>query len=281
MATGNLDRSGPRKTTVPNIVGQTRANAITALQNVGLALGSESTTDTSNSGIDTQVISQGVASGSVVLRGSSVGISRYNYVYPGFGFYGGFYFGFYFGFGFYGGFYGGFGFSFNHDYSVAPDTMVRTPDGLVRAEDVQVGDRLYSLNIEELGTDADAVLLAAMSGSLAWESGTFTSLGLVETEVTSIARATVDQLFIVNGDLFSPSHYILVKRNDTYTLTRADSLEPSDLVYDGSVNDWEPILAYESVPLTSGTEVISLRCEPYDLFFTEHMLTWNGIGPND
>jgi hypothetical protein len=159
--------------------------------------------------------------------------------------------------------------------------MVRTPEGLVRAEDVQVGDRLYSLNIEELGTDADAALLAAMSGSLAWESDSFTSLGLVETEVTSIARSTVDELYIVNGDLFSPSHYILVRRNDVYTLTRADSLEPSDLVYDGSVNDWEPILTYESVPLTSGTEVISLRCEPYDLFFTEHMLTWNGIGPED
>lgn len=270
-----IDPSGPRKTTVPNIVGQTRANAITALGNAGLNLGSESTTNTSNSGLDTQVISQGVASGTVVLRGSSVNISRYNYVYPGFGFYSFFFF--YGGFGFYPGFFSTFG--FGHDYSVAPDTMVRTPQGLVRAEDIQVGDTLYSLALDELGENADEVLLPLLSGGAGWSSDNFTPLGLVETTVTSIGRAPVSELYVVNGDLFSPSHYILIKRGDVYQMSRADSLEASDLVYDGSVNDWEPISTYESVGLSSGVEVVSIRCEPYDLFFTEHMLTWNGLSP--
>jgi len=64
-------------TTVPNIVGQTTSNANTLLTNAGLNVGSVTETPTSNASLVGTVQSQGTASGSSILRGSSVNYVRY------------------------------------------------------------------------------------------------------------------------------------------------------------------------------------------------------------
>lgn len=64
-------------TTVPNLVGQTVANANTLLTNAGLNIGSVTETPTSNAGLVGTVASQGTSSGTSVLRGSSINYVRY------------------------------------------------------------------------------------------------------------------------------------------------------------------------------------------------------------
>jgi beta-lactam-binding protein with PASTA domain len=64
-------------TTVPNIVGQTYTNANTLLTNAGLNVGTVTETPTSNASLVGTVSTQGTASGSSVLRGTSVNYVKY------------------------------------------------------------------------------------------------------------------------------------------------------------------------------------------------------------
>jgi beta-lactam-binding protein with PASTA domain len=64
-------------TTVPNIVGMTYTDANTALTNAGLNVGTVTETPTSNAAQVGTVQSQGTASGSTVLRGSSINYVKY------------------------------------------------------------------------------------------------------------------------------------------------------------------------------------------------------------
>ena len=67
---------------VPNIVGLTRTNANLSITNQRLVVGTQTSTSTSNSAIDQQVISQSPVSGTGVAIGSSVNYNYYQYVAP-------------------------------------------------------------------------------------------------------------------------------------------------------------------------------------------------------
>jgi len=72
-------RGGIRKVTIPNLSGLTRTQAQSLLSSLGLTY-SESTTNTSDSGLTNYIQSQAVSSGSTVLIGSSLPFIYYNYV---------------------------------------------------------------------------------------------------------------------------------------------------------------------------------------------------------
>ena len=55
----------------------------------------------------------------------------------------------------------------------------------------------------------------------------------------------------------------------------ADVLSETDLVYSYETSTWEPITMYEVVPVVH--ETVSINCEPYDMFFTERMLTHDSV----
>lgn len=67
---------------VPNIVGLTRTNANLSITNRRLVVGTQTSTSTSNSAIDQQVISQSPVSGTGVAIGSSVNYNYYQYSAP-------------------------------------------------------------------------------------------------------------------------------------------------------------------------------------------------------
>jgi hypothetical protein len=69
---------------VPNVVGLTRTNANLLITNRRLVVGTQTATNTENSGIDQQVISQSPVSGTGVAIGSSVNYNYYQYVAPPF-----------------------------------------------------------------------------------------------------------------------------------------------------------------------------------------------------
>ncbi len=93
-----------RKAQVPEFSNTfTRSSYQSSLANIGIFY-SESTVNTSDSGLDQKWNAQNITPGTVVPYGTTIGITYYVYVYPGFSHYGGFYHGFYHGFGHYAGF---------------------------------------------------------------------------------------------------------------------------------------------------------------------------------
>jgi hypothetical protein len=251
-----IKETGPRKVSVPNVVGQTRTNANAALTAAGLVVGTQTSSNTGNSGIDQQIISTSPAADTLVLAGSTVNYTYHQYVYPGF------YGGFYSAFGFYGGFFWD---------SISTDTYLRlAPDGLIRAGDVEVGDELLSLNIEELSTEGSQVNLDT------WNSETFNSLGFTTTTVTNVRTSTTNIIYIINGDTFSDRHNILVKRNGEYKFVISSEVSTdTDEIYNANTEQWEAVYDLVVENLEEPISTISIDCEPYDVFFTNKMLVYN------
>jgi hypothetical protein len=302
MALQRTGDRGIRKVSVPDLSGMTRTQYQAALTAVGLTY-SESSTTTGDSGLDQKVISQGTTAGTVVNIGSTVSVNYYQYVYSGFshyaafGHYAGFYHGFYHGFAHYAGFYHGFyhsfahyagfyhgfyhsfahyssfahyaGFyhSFSHTYgsfwtvsangiypgyggfvSLGATTGVHTVDGIKQASEIQVGDVLYSLNISNLDP---------------------TVQGIPDFNVP-------EEQFDINGDIFTAPHLILAKdSNGSVSFVRSENITEDYQVWSLDSRDWIPVTSVETIAYIE--QVYTINCEPYDIFFTQNMLTHDSI----
>jgi hypothetical protein len=263
-------RLGIKKVNTPNIINLTRASAKQTLETQGLAW-TETAESTSDSSLDQKVKSQLVSVNTVLGITSVVGFTYYTYVAPppsgppagppagppqgppegppqgppqgppaG----------------------------PPSSKSVSVSTLVRTPSGLVRAENLSVGDTLLSADLEGFPyTSGEGVTEAA----LAWTSSN-PNLTIVNTTVVEINRRIATKAVIINGDIFSQYHWILVKRNDITQFVRSEEvIENIDYIFDAENNAWEPIDLFEVIEVNH--ETISINCEPYDMFFTEKMLT--------
>ena len=151
--------------------------------------------------------------------------------------------------------------------SVNVSTMVRTSDGLVLAESIKPGDKLLSADISGFPYESYP---QAIDNALDWVEAN-PQINIVETTVVSVVKAISPIVVAINNDLFSETHYILVKRNGEAQFIRSLSVENTDMVYDYAIMDWTPITLLEKV--TVDHQVVSIDCEPYDMFFTERMLT--------
>jgi hypothetical protein len=152
--------------------------------------------------------------------------------------------------------------------SVSVSTLVRTTSGLVRAENLNVGDVLLSADLEGFPyTPGEGVLQEA----LAWRSDD-PNLNIVNTTIVEIIKRTGNKAVIINGDIFSQFHWILVRRDGvTQFVVSENVLEGVDYIFDIDSNAWEIVDLFEVIEVNH--ETISLNCEPYDMFFTEKMLT--------
>jgi hypothetical protein len=163
-----------------------------------------------------------------------------------------------------------FGFSpYSFYYSLGPKTKVRMSDGsLKEAQDLNVGDELKSLSLPGLENTESATIYD-------WSaSADLTTAENVVTTINKISTHPVDSTIRINGDAFSPSHLILVQRAEVSTFEWAKDIVQTDLVWDYSLSAWSPITELEVIEGT--TNVITVNCEPYDVFFTEHSLTHDG-----
>jgi len=151
--------------------------------------------------------------------------------------------------------------------SVNVNTLVRTKDGLVAASDLKVGDKLLSADVESFPYDN----LAATNMDLINWTAENPYVNLVETEVVGLRYRTAKWAVLVDSDIFSDTHYIMVKRGNETSFVRSLDLDPRDLIWSYSERTWLPISVLEKVDVTH--EVVSIDCEPYDIFFTERMLT--------
>jgi hypothetical protein len=152
--------------------------------------------------------------------------------------------------------------------SLFGDTKVRTPQGLVLAESLSVGDEVLSVvlpGLPESGwTEADV---------LAWNLSNPNELDLsntVVTTITEIVSGTSDLLVFINGDGFSGSHGILVQRDGSALFIKAKDILETDMVWSLVENSWVDVSILEKYEAEH--QVWSINTEPYDIFFTENML---------
>ena len=152
--------------------------------------------------------------------------------------------------------------------SVGITTLVRTTDGLVKAGDLRVGDTLLSANIEGFPYEGDEGITAQ---AIAWSDNNPNII----PEITTIANIYKTQsafAVVINEDIFSQYHYILIKRDGVSKFeTSVNIVKETDLVYSYDTSSWEPIYLYEIIQAPH--DIISINCEPFDMFFTERMLT--------
>ena len=151
--------------------------------------------------------------------------------------------------------------------SVNVNTLVRTKEGLVAASDLKVGDKLLSADVESFPYDN----LAATDMDLINWTAENPYVNLVETEVVGLRYRTAKWAVLVDSDIFSDTHYIMVKRGNETSFVKSLDLDPRDLIWSYVERTWLPISVLEKLDVTH--EVVSIDCEPYDIFFTERMLT--------
>lgn len=158
--------------------------------------------------------------------------------------------------------------------SLGPNTLVLTSEGLVAAKDIQVGDTLVSVDLPGLG---DGFGIDAING---W-STTDTDFDFSETTtttVTNVLTTTVDVSVLVNGELFSGTHYMLSKREGIAKMIATQDLLVTDELWSTANNSWVAIDQLIIKDLSH--EVVSINCEPYDMFFTDNFLVYDGYQVN-
>jgi hypothetical protein len=146
-------------------------------------------------------------------------------------------------------------------------TLVRTVNGLIPAWYLKVGDKLLSADIESFPYNN---LLTTDMELIEWDAQN-PQINLVETEIVGLRTRMAKWAIVVDGDMFSDTHYILVKRDDVTKFVKAIDLETTDLIWSNSDQNWVGIGSLRKIEVDH--EVISIDCEPYDIFFTERMLT--------
>ena len=152
--------------------------------------------------------------------------------------------------------------------SVGVSTLIRTPSGLVRAENLNVGDVLLSADLEGFPYNPGE---GVTEQALAWTSEN-PNINFVNTTIVGIRRRIGNKAIIINGDIFSQYHWILVKRDNVVKFVLSENIvENSDYIFDVDTNTWDIVDLFETIEVNH--ETISIDCEPYDMFFTEKMLT--------
>jgi hypothetical protein len=151
--------------------------------------------------------------------------------------------------------------------SIDINTKIRTLDGLKPAGEIKVGDVLLGLNIPSDLDDAEWT---------SWISNpdNFTA-NVAETTVTSTLQNSSSEYVYIDGDLFTPTHYILTKKDNVIKYTKVDLIDNTYQRYSFEENDFVDIEVVEDISVEKSN--ISIHCEPHDNFFTEQMLVMESL----
>lgn len=271
---------------VPNVYGLSETAARAAITGAGLLVGTVSGTSGSDSGLDQKITSQSISAGSLVDALTTVNLTLYTYVAPYYNPY-----------------------SNPPPYGNSPPsgppagppadpptappadppyippivlppstwkslgvhTLVRTPDGLVAAGSLKVGDVLISANIEGVPYLSTPESYQSIYN---WTE-TNPQIEYTTTNVVMIHQKMGDTVVAINGDIFSQYHYILIKRDGLARFIATADIVNTDEIYSYASSSFEPITMLQSVPVSH--EIVSIDCEPYDIFFTQEMLVHDSV----
>ena len=145
-----------------------------------------------------------------------------------------------------------------------------TPNGYTQASNLKVGDELVSAEIPGLGINF------TLQDVQNW-TGDPTTLQIVPDKVTTIVGMGSSQAthsVSVNGEFYSGNHTMLVNRDGVAKMVTSIDLLETDQLWSADTNTWTPLT--ELIISEIAHEVISINCEPYDLFYTDHFLVYDG-----
>jgi hypothetical protein len=291
---------GSRKNSVPNVVGVAKTTAETNLTNAGFVYNTtnENTTD---SNLNNTIKSQDITAGEVRSIGTNVNLVNYTFSFTPFGAFGFTPFGAFgftpFGFTPFGftpfGFtpFGFTPFGFTPVFSFAPftvfnfsppscvdeDTLISTPNGLIAAKNLQVGDEVYTVSLEEIP-------LSDETGQndfdyIGFVSETLTPIEKTTTQIVAIQPSPRDKVLGFNEEqekLFSTTQPVFVKTNGFYQIAPAGALEVGNYLI--QVNDdgtFTEILINSIEEISKNTTVYQFNCEPADWFIAGTYLVHN------
>jgi hypothetical protein len=272
---------------VPNVYGLSQAAAIAAITAAGLTPGTVSGTTGSDNSLDQKITGQSVTAGNLVDALSTINITLYTYVAP-------YYNPYsnpppYDNYGNYGNYNNYSNVYDNPPPSAPPEippinlppastwkslgvhTLVRTPDGLVAAGSLQVGDTLVSANIDGVPYMSTP---EAHQSIYNWTDSE-PNIEYTTTTIVMVHKKTGDTVVAINGDIFSQYHYILIKRDGLARFIATADIVATDYIYSYASNSFEPITMLQMVPVSH--EIVSIDCEPYDIFFTQEMLVHDSV----
>ena len=160
-------------------------------------------------------------------------------------------------------------FGFTPVKSIGADTLIasKVPEGLVLAHNLAVGDVLYSADIENLDSHSNLGLAEYFAD---WSETNPVINTNLETTIVGLSARIVDNVVVINGNKYSYSHYIMVKRNEEIKFVKVYEVEFTDQIFSPMIDSWQPILELRN---SEGKElVISINTEPYDIFFTDNAI---------
>jgi hypothetical protein len=160
-------------------------------------------------------------------------------------------------------------FGFTPVKSIGADTLIasKVPEGLVLAHNLAVGDVLYSADIENLDSHSNLGLSEYFAD---WSETNPVINTNLETTIVGLSARIVDNVVVINGNKYSYSHYIMVKRNEEVKFVKVYEVEFTDQIFSPMIDAWQPILELRNA---EGKElVISINTEPYDIFFTDNAI---------
>jgi len=160
-------------------------------------------------------------------------------------------------------------FGFTPVKSIGADTLIasKVPEGLVLAHNLAVGDVLYSADIENLDSHSNLGLAEYFAD---WSETNPVINTNLETTIVGLSARIVDNVVVINGNKYSYSHYIMVKRNEEIKFVKVYEVESTDQIFSPMIDSWQPILELRN---SEGKElVISINTEPYDIFFTDNAI---------
>ena len=164
-------------------------------------------------------------------------------------------------------------FGFTPGKSIGADTLIhsKVPEGLVLAHNVSAGDILYSAAIDDL--PMDGVGLEEIIES--WSSASPQINTDIETTVVSISANIAMTTYVINGNKYTNTHWVLAKRDGVARFISANEIVETDLIYSPTFSDWQPII---ELRVSEGPElVITINTEPYDVFFTDNSLVHDSV----
>ena len=168
-------------------------------------------------------------------------------------------------------------FSFSPPSCIHEDTLIDTPNGKVKAKDLQVGDEVVSVSLNEIpnvgaGGETDFDYAGFMSPTLTVQEKTVTT-------VIDILPSTKNNLVSFNqnsSSLFSTTQPFFTKRNNNYEIIPAGAIEVGDSLIsvnqDGQLSEVQVLnIDY----LTEDATVYQFGCEPQDWFVAGDYLVHN------
>jgi len=148
--------------------------------------------------------------------------------------------------------------------------LILTTNGYVQASDLEVGDTLVSADVPGLG------MSFTKEEMVAWTNNP-DSLAIVPnqtTTVTAVGVSNASVVVMIGNETYSGTHHLLAKRDGLAQMILSANLLTTDKLWSTQTNSWTDIV--DLVITVMDHQVISVNCEPLDIFFTENYLVYDG-----